>query len=86
MGIRWAHFPTMQLPGWGTILLAAPQHSRLLWAEVPSPGFAAPPWHGRRRARTPLLGGVALPTFYLGCLGVVQGPRVWQGIHHHPAI
>lgn len=85
-GIRWAHFPTMHLPGWGRALLAAAQHSRLLQAEVPSPGLAVPPWHRGRRARTPLLGGVALPTFYLGCLGVVQGPRVRQGIHHHPAV
>lgn len=86
MGIRWAHFPTMQLPGWGTVLLAAPQHSRLLQTQVPGPGLAVPPWHRRRRARTPLLGGVALPTFYLGCLSVLQGPRVRQGIHHHPAV
>lgn len=86
MGIRWAQFPTMQLLGWSTVLLAAPQQSRLLWTEVPSPRLAVPPWHRGRRARTPLLGGVALPTFYLGCLGVVQGSGVWQGIHHHPAV
>lgn len=54
--------------------------------EVPSPGLAIPPWHKGRRARTALLGAVALPTFYLACLGVVQGLGVWQGIHHHPAI
>lgn len=49
-------------------------------------GLQSHPGTGGEGPGQSLLSGVALPTFYLCCLGVVQGPGVWQGIHHHPAI
>lgn len=73
-------------------------HSRAPWpCPSSAPAQPAPPSTGRGpwpRARPPppawwegagtaLLGAAALPTFYLGSLGAVQGSGVRQRVQHH---
>lgn len=54
---------------------------------APAPGLTRrPPRHGGTRARMPLPGSAALPTFYLGSPGALQGPGVREGVQHHLAV